>query len=87
MCSALCTQPSVPGFHLSGSCLGWLESVSRDASIFHRQGVRRGLLVGLGTARDGVLRAHVVEVDKGSIRNGLRVLNGEDLLVDVLESK
>lgn len=81
----MCAQPSVPGFHLLGSCLGWLESVSRDASIFHRQkGVRRGLLVGLGTARDRVLSAHVVEVDEGSIANGLRVLSGQDLLMDVL---
>ena len=68
-----------------GSSLGRLESVSRDASIFHREkGVRRGLLVGLGTARDGVLKARVVEVDEGSIANGLRVLSGQDLLIDIL---
>lgn len=84
----MCAQLSVPGFYLLGSCLGWLESVSRDASIFHRQkGVRRGLLVGLGTSRDGVLRAHVVEVDEGSVTNSLRVLSGEDLLIDVLGLK
>ena len=85
MCSAVCAQPSVPGFHLLGSSLGRLESVSRDASIFHREkGVRRGLLVGLGTARDGVLKARVVEVDEGSIANGIRVLSGQDLLIDIL---
>ena len=85
MCSAVCAQSSVPGFHLLGSSLGRLESVSRDASIFHREkGVRRGLLVGLGTARDGVPSAGLVEVDEGSIANGLCVLNGRDLLIDVL---
>lgn len=78
---------SVPGLHLLGS-RGRLESVSRDASIFHRQkGVRRGLQVGLGVARDRVLRAHVVEVDEGSIADDLSVLTGEGLLTEGLRSQ
>lgn len=81
-CCSAGTQPSVPRLHLQGSCLGRLESASRDASIFHRQ-----FWVGMGVARDGVLRAHVVEVDEGSIADGLSIITGEDLLIESLRIK